>query len=66
MKSGVYERETMTVGRADLGAIQDRASETEESAVLLRSESRVCRNSGDPFVSMMKATDLWNRHDLSR
>jgi len=65
MKSGVYEMETMTVGRADLGAIQDRASETEDSAVLLRYESRVRRNSGDPFVSMMKATGLRDCHNLS-
>jgi len=31
MKSGVYERETVTISRVVLGAIQDIASEVEES-----------------------------------
>lgn len=43
----------------------DRSSDDEEWAGFSMGDSLVSRNSGDPFVSMMKAADLRDRHDLS-
>ena len=50
---------------SDLFEIGNRSSGDEELAGFLRSDSLVSRNSGDPFVSMMKAADLWDRHNPS-